>query len=743
MNSIKKTPLFVCIGVLLCSIAKIDLYAFTTLTDLVHYATTQPEYPESNDAGTPYFTSFHQKMPPWWRSMLPYRHTVWDVSSFNRLLSDYLQATSNHTNNENIVITAKSNDTLVVFGNVHGALHSLARDLQQLKQLGFINDHFELIKSDLYLIFNGNTIDLSAYSLEVLCVILKLLLVNPQRVFYLRGKHEDKEFWVNSTLGQDLKVRASHLSREFIPLKTPLKKLFEQLPKALVIRDTTTKSHLVISALTHDISTAQRIEQHSTLQALITDHHMINNLDLGMPSRGLYLLSVPNNTPAQWALVSSPVAMYRMKHNFHYDSFALLTTGTGLPDSTLMHYYHDTRQPSKPFVQGPTFAAATGKRLSQMPDDTEHEKITLALCGAKTEDNIIYIGSTMDFSRALATQCKNLQLGITLCIDEENKQGGIHGKMIKPIFMDDQFDAQQARANVQKFMQEYKSTIFLCPTGSPTLDAYTDLITSTSIMVFFPITGAGKFRNPRLKNIVHWRISYQDECNAITRYMLDHYKPHTIDFFYQNDLFGKSLLEGALQALENRNQQHRAYSFEPKNLVLDKIVQDIVQQSPQVLGIFCASNPALELIRNVPASILKTIHLYGMSVINDIVFRKQLQERGYSITVGHAMPVPHVSTWPMIKEYKRLIDAKNVPSDPFIQEGYMSAVLMVEILRRVQGPLTHHAILQAIESLKNYSYKGMTLTFNAATNEIAHYLWIETETGEVISINGDHHVPQK
>lgn len=80
---------------------------------------------------------------------------------------------------------------ICLIGDIHGALHSLLRNLLRLKALGYLNNNFS-IPSDknFYLIFLGDYIDRGAYGVEVIYTLLKLKSNNMDRVFLLRGNHE-------------------------------------------------------------------------------------------------------------------------------------------------------------------------------------------------------------------------------------------------------------------------------------------------------------------------------------------------------------------------------------------------------------------------------------------------------------------------------------------------------------------------------------------------------------------------
>ena len=80
---------------------------------------------------------------------------------------------------------------ICLIGDIHGALHSLLRNLLRLKALGYLNNNFSIpLNKNFYLIFLGDYIDRGAYGVEVIYTLLKLKSKNMDRVFLLRGNHE-------------------------------------------------------------------------------------------------------------------------------------------------------------------------------------------------------------------------------------------------------------------------------------------------------------------------------------------------------------------------------------------------------------------------------------------------------------------------------------------------------------------------------------------------------------------------
>ena len=59
-------------------------------------------------------------------------------------------------------------------------------------------------------------------------------------------------------------------------------------------------------------------------------------------------------------------------------------------------------------------------------------------------------------------------------------------------------------------------------------------------------------------------------------------------------------------------------------------------------------------------------------------------------------------------------------------EAYIATSILIDTLEKIDGPITKEKILEKLESLKNYPFKGLTLTFNPERRDLAHSIWLET-----------------
>ena len=87
-------------------------------------------------------------------------------------------------------VQVKEGAEVFFHADFHGDICSLMRDLTWLNAQGCL-DGFKIAKPDFYMVFLGDYTDRGHYGVEVIYTLLRLKVANPDRVFLLRGNHED------------------------------------------------------------------------------------------------------------------------------------------------------------------------------------------------------------------------------------------------------------------------------------------------------------------------------------------------------------------------------------------------------------------------------------------------------------------------------------------------------------------------------------------------------------------------
>lgn len=740
----KKYILSIALVALTCT----NIQSFKSLNDIRTYAHTIEELPASDNSDwlDPDYTSFHKNIEPGWLThFLAYfgisLKKVWSEFAFETLLKEVIEQRDslNLVGRKVALLRYKNKARVFVWSDMHGAFHSLVRCLSYLEKENIIDKNLKILASDDYFVFNGDFIDRSPFSLESLHVILLLLKNNPEKVFYIRGKHEDKNHWHNYGLKRELVQRLHLIENGDIPLGSFITDFFNTLPLAFYLSSTDEPSNLIrishsnrsnkeineqlmgdfFSAQRdpgvyhYDITKKKKSDKKPVIHAIV---HTENWRKEHKTNLGLGLLGYDYGTTA-WAILSAPIEVYQKFYNFFYDAFGVIDATIPIKDSTISLYHQNIKTKSG-FKKKNTFNITSGQKVIENQPKQKQKKD-------------IVIGSSMSLIRGVPAMGQRIKRGMSVRLQEENQRGGINGHILKTIIYNDDYTPSITRTNVNRLIDEHNIDLLLLPVGSPTLASYLDYIRNKKVTVFFPITGGPQFRAPDLHGLGNFRGTYSDEAYALVEFLIKKYNARKFAFFYQDDGYGKGPLEAAHQVLKKNNiEKWLDVPYTRGTVNLTKQADAIKTAQPDAIGLFSTAQTTQELIRQVGVENLTNSKLFGISFLGEESFRQFIKKYGLNVLFGSVVPNPQVSSLEIVRDYRKAMDKNHYPYDIFSLEGYIATSILLELMSNIQGPITNEALMKELEALNNYPFKGLTLTFDPQTRSIAQYVWLESGDNE-------------
>jgi len=296
------------------------------------------------------------------------------IASFEKLLNEVTKYRIAQKWTGNIVqkIEISPSSKIIVFGVLEGSFHSLLRDLDKLKELNIIDEKLNLTNPAYFIVFLGNVIDRSPYSLEIFSVMLQLLKQNPQNVFYVKGRHESNNLWKQHTLGRELELSYIN-SAKIQPL---VEQFFNTIPLSVYCTLKNNLNHPVLyfkfSSLIEDEKIRQMLDDShfvyffhrpykSKVEMLNLDNPSHNNStqdpstikllaivteikkrDSYEVMDGLRLLP-PIHQVTAWTVLSGSSEPVRRGLNFFYDAIVIINPSTDIDQWTITLYNRDIR----------------------------------------------------------------------------------------------------------------------------------------------------------------------------------------------------------------------------------------------------------------------------------------------------------------------------------------------------------------------------------------------------------------
>ncbi len=323
----------------------------------------------------------------------------------------------------------------------------------------------------------------------------------------------------------------------------------------------------------------------------------------------------------------------------------------------------------------------------------------------------IVLGQSIALSGALADLGKEYSSGAALYFDHANAQGGIHGRKIRLISLDDGYDTAKAVENTRRLVEQDKVFAIFGQFGTGITHASLSLTTEKGVPLFAPYTGADALRDVRSRYLFHIRASYGNETEKMVEQLVST-GVRDIAVIHQNDPFGKAGLQVAELALQKRGLKPAAVGAIEISPAVDvrKAVDTVAKANPTAIIMIAAGKGAVGFIREFHKTGL-TPQYYGLSVVSSQQLVKELGSSAHGIAITQVMPSPWRTSSPAAREYQALSARQKLDLTYTSFEGFMAAKIFVDGLKRAGKDLTREKLVAGLETLRNHDAGGLVVDF--------------------------------
>lgn len=172
--------------------------------------------------------------------------------------------------------------------------------------------------------------------------------------------------------------------------------------------------------------------------------------------------------------------------------------------------------------------------------------------GPGVTDTEIKIGNTMPYSGP-ASAYGTIGKALTAYMQYVNDNGGINGRKVNLISLDDGYSPPKTVEQVRKLVEQEEVLAVVQTLGTPTNSAIHKYMNAKKVPHLFLATGATKWGQPKQ---FPWTMglqpNYQSEGKIYAQHILDTNPNAKIGVLYQNDDYGKDYLEGFKHGLGDK-----------------------------------------------------------------------------------------------------------------------------------------------------------------------------------------------
>jgi branched-chain amino acid transport system substrate-binding protein len=325
-------------------------------------------------------------------------------------------------------------------------------------------------------------------------------------------------------------------------------------------------------------------------------------------------------------------------------------------------------------------------------------------------DNKILLGQTVGLTGTVAAPVKEMNEGANAYFTVVNNNGGVHGRKIELLTLDDKFDPALTVVNAETLIKKERVFALFGGRGTPHTQAIIPILAENKVPLIAPSTGSTIFHEPPIRWIFNIRAKYQTEVEK----GVEHFATvgiKKIGILHVDDAFGQDGLEGFNKAMA-------AQKLTPTNITkFARVKPDyaqtaaaVIKANPSALVIISSSKNTIEVIKAIRAQ-GNQMQIMTLSNNSSQAFVKDLGAAGAGIVLSQVTVAPHLVTTRLGKEFLAAAKASDITISYPAIEGYINAKVLVEGLQRAGRNLTREGFIRALESIQRVDMGGIMITY--------------------------------
>jgi branched-chain amino acid transport system substrate-binding protein len=336
-------------------------------------------------------------------------------------------------------------------------------------------------------------------------------------------------------------------------------------------------------------------------------------------------------------------------------------------------------------------------------------------CAARAEtgvtDREVLVGQFAAFSGPAGQLGQRMRVGIEAHFKAVNAAGGVNGRQLKLVTRDDGYEPEKSKAAVKALIEEDKVFALIGSVGTPTGLATVPILTAAQVPLVGMFTGAQGLREPFNRHVFHVRASYFDEAERIVQHLTT-LGVKKIAVFYQDDAYGKTVLDGVERALARRQLKTVALGTVQRNSTdVEKALTTILPAAPEAIVQVSAYKSCAAVINQARAKGFGG-QFFNVSFVGSQALADELGDAGNGVVISQVVPFPYGSSTAVAREYQqRMKEAGHKELDFSSLEGFLTAKVFVEGLKRAGRNLTRDSLITGLESMRDVNFGGFLINY--------------------------------
>jgi branched-chain amino acid transport system substrate-binding protein len=292
-----------------------------------------------------------------------------------------------------------------------------------------------------------------------------------------------------------------------------------------------------------------------------------------------------------------------------------------------------------------------------------------------------------------------------------NAQGGVNGRKIKFMTMDDGYQPPKTVEQVRMLVEQEQVAFLFNTLGTPTNTAIHKYVNAKKVPHLFVATGATKWGDP--KNFpwtMGWQPNYQTEGIIFAKYIMANAPKGKVAILFQNDDYGKDYVHGLKMGLGDKAKSFivKEVSYEVADPTIDSQILELKNSGADVFYNVTIPKFAAQAIRkvhdigwqqthllnSVAASVSTALKPAGLDKSKDIISLQYLKDPSDNRWKDDAGMKGYFA---FMKQHAASLDATDLSN----AYGYNVAMGLIHLLKQCGNDLTRENIIKQAANIKN------------------------------------------
>ena len=317
-------------------------------------------------------------------------------------------------------------------------------------------------------------------------------------------------------------------------------------------------------------------------------------------------------------------------------------------------------------------------------------------------DDTITIGTTLPLSGGAAVSGKGFEGGLNAAVKEVNDAGGINGRRVELIVLDDGFEAARSVANIRRLGDQEQVFAVVSPAGSANIPGSYSYLQQKGMPPFAPVLPP----DPRQDSVYLLGTSQRDQGRIIVDFLAEQ-GARTFAVIGQDNELGHSIRDGVMEQAPLRGAQVVANeTTEPNSTEVSSAVLKVRDANPDAI-VLGTDNTQSSLIMQTVRGLGWQPMIMGTSSTVTTGSSATVEPAGEAATGTYGTLISELPTSeaPEVAAWREAQDAAapDQTGSAYALQAYANAKVFFEVVRRMGDDMSWASFQRTAEGMQDYA----------------------------------------